>query len=604
MTLPLILKSATLSAATINPPLQTLASQIDRLSDIVEASSIAQSWYARDVPLAPGVVVGMAVYWNTDNARYEAGLAAATTDPVSGEFKLTDSSDAVGLVTAVNAGNIGDVLLDGIADVDLSSVISGAVAPGRYYLSNNTSGHLVPGLPPVSVFICRVLGKLNACHTVSQVLVRPQLRDALLDHLHYRFALACFPAGATTPPVYGHKHVITSPDPAKKGWLPANHAIFAGNAPLHAVFGYNLVADPALATVWPPVPVFSVAVILDRGIGQGAAELPQGSNGLVICDAHGIWWMSDCYSDAPWPMHLDTTIPYASSYPHATSNDECPRIDHMRIEVVYLRMLYANDRFVVTSLSTGVNSPLVLTGNDSIKGKTGDVSIAFEPGNAIIDTNAIGGTAIKSIGSDFKQSTGWLVEGLTTASSAVTLTATHTRRLNPADGSSPIVSQGIVQIDVASDPANRDLSPTLIRLAGAVERFYQNVPYIGFPANKETSIRMSFNVPLGGVPVSAKFRLRLMLLGRAAGTMTAMTASYRRAAILDQDATTNLPTSDTALTIDTTVTVTTDQLAGSISSPITVQPGDTVFITLTRPVDVSFNGEMGLVRISGIISVS
>ena len=229
------------------------------------------------------------------------------------------------------------------------------------------------------------------------MLVRPQLRDVLLDHAHHRFELACLPAGSVTPPAFGGKQKINSPDPTKKGWLPASHAVFMGLAPANAVFGYNMAMDPDLAAFWPPVPVFAVAVLRDVGTGHGAAEVPQGANGLVICDNNGIWWTTGCWGDAPWPVGLNNTVTPGSSYPHATTYDECPRIDHMRIVVAYIRMLVMNGNYVVTSLSTPAGSPLIVTGVASPHGKTGDVTVDFNPAAATTTTNALGGLVVKNL---------------------------------------------------------------------------------------------------------------------------------------------------------------------------------------------------------------
>ena len=604
MPIPLIPVGAPANAATFNAPLQALSANVDSALSMFEAASLGKSYCFYDAPIRSDVVVGTPVFWNSVTSQYEPGLASVTTDNY-GQFITSPSSDIVGIIIAVHPGNLGDVLIEGVANINLANVVSGPVVPGRYYLSSSTPGQLVGLQPPISIFVCRVLGQLNSCATVAQVLVKPQIRDVLLDHAHYRFPLACLPAGKTTPPAYGQNHVINSPDPTKIGWLPANHPVFNGLAPHNAVFGYNISKDPNLSQFWPPVPVWAVAVLLDNGTRYGATEIPQGPNGLVICDANGIWWMSSCYGDAPWPVGLNNTVVHGSSYPNAYDYDECPRIDHMRIEVVYLRMLVMNANYVVTSLSTPPGGPLVLTGTPSPAGETGNVTIAFNPTAATQTNNALGGLVVKGITPQLNIQEGWVLEGITTSSPAVVLGGSQTRHLTPTDPTTPLVYQGIVSVDMDPNPVDKELTPALIRLeTGAVDRLFEDIPYIGFPANKTTSIRMSFNIPPQGIASPSVFQLRLLMLGRTSGTLTAFTASYRQLAMPADNTAEAITATDTSFTINTAIPVTNGQLAQAQSAAISVMPGDTLFVTITRPTDVTFNGEIGLVRITGVVSVN
>jgi hypothetical protein len=44
--------------------------------------------------------------------------------------------------------------------------------------------------------------------------------------------------------------------------------------------------------------------------------------GLVVLDANGIWWLSDCHNDAPWPATYDSAV---SEPPLSEGYAECPR---------------------------------------------------------------------------------------------------------------------------------------------------------------------------------------------------------------------------------------------------------------------------------------
>lgn len=604
MPIPPIPIGAPATSATFNAPLQLLSAQIDRATEIFSDSAYGQSYFLRNVPVSPAVAVGMPVYWNKTTQRYEPAMAGATTNDY-GEFVLTDSSDCVGLVTAIFPGPTADIILDGVADINLSGVAS-TTTPGRYYLSSSTPGQLVELQPPVSVFICRILGTLDGCHAVPQVLVRPQIRDVLLDHTHYRFPLVCLPAGTTTPPAYGAKHVINSPDPTQQGWLPANNPAFNGLAPVGAVFGYNIAQDVNLSSFWPPVPVWAVSILLDQGIDQGAAEVPQGPQGRVICDVNGIWWLTDCYGNAPWPTNLNNTVHETGSSLAAHSVDRCPRPDYMRMSVVYLRMLVSNANYVVTSLSTPPGSALSLTGKPTPNGgEAGDVTIALNANLTQLSTNTVGSVVVKNITPQLGLESGPVIEGITTSSSSLIITGTQTRHLVPTDSTSPLVYQGIVDIEANLSPINTELAPPLYRLEGrAVERLYDEIPYIGLPTNSLSSVRMSFNVPPNGLPANAKFRLQFLLLGRASGTLPDLQLSYRQLPLTSVGVAENLPTTDTTLSINTVYAIGTNQLVTVLSSPISINPSDTLFVTVTRVVDSSYPGEIGLVRVGGIISAT
>lgn len=601
MPIPQIPVGAPATAATFNGPLQQLSAQVDRATSLFEASAQGQSYYLRSVPVSSNVVVGTPVYWNSIAQQYQPALAGATTNNY-GEFVLTDASDCVGLVTAVFAGNTADIIQQGIADINLSAV-SVSVAPGRYYLSSSVAGQLVSAQPPVSVFVCRILGVLDGCSPIAQVLVQPQIRDVLLDHTHYRFPLLCEPAGKTTPPAYGAKHVINSANTGLRGWLPASNPVFNGNAPVGAKFGYNIAQDPNLSAFWPPVPIYAVSLLLNHGIGQGATEVPLGHSGVAICDANGIWWLSDCYGNVPWPTSLNNTVD-DSLVGSSIANDECPRPDFMRLDVVYLRMLVSNANYVVTSLATPPGSPLVLAGKLTPNNTyAGDVEISLNANLTQLTTNTTGGLVVKNITSALGLNSGYVIEGLTTSSAGVVLTGTQTRHLTPTDATTPLVYQGVVDIEIDLSPVNKELPPVTLRLEGrAIERLYDDIPYIGLQPGLQSGVRMAFNVPPTGLPTNPKISLLLLLIGRASGTLPTLQLSYRQLAMPALDTVESFVTTDTAGTINTAFAVTANQLIAVQSAAISVNPSDSIFMTLTRVVDSSYAGEIGLIRIGAIIS--
>ena len=110
----------------------------------------------------------------------------------------------------------------------------------------------------------------------------------------------------------------------------------------------------------------SVAILWDKGEDLvGATEVPLGATGAAIVDANGIWWMSNCRGDVPWPENINTEI---------TANN-CPREEKMRVVLVFLRLLLGNNRRVVTSLDKDPVSPIQITNCDGIPAQTGDLKL-------------------------------------------------------------------------------------------------------------------------------------------------------------------------------------------------------------------------------------
>jgi hypothetical protein len=104
-------------------------------------------------------------------------------------------------------------------------------------------------------------------------------------------------------------------------------------------------------------------------------------------------------------------------------------------------------------------------------------------------------------------------------------------------------------------------------------------------------------------------RLRAQLFGRATGTLPELIVTYR---VLGRPETSalSLPAADVtpALTFLSSVPVTADTALEINSAPFAVSEGDTVLVTIRRPlIDGNADGylsEVGLLRLSGIITTT
>lgn len=608
-------------AGVVSRPDRALQDRTEYLRARLDASALGQALFDVNATVAPDVLAGEPVYWNVTTQRYERALAAVEPAPNTQTLVTSPSSDVMGLCFKKKAATLGDIVLRGIVQLpEIENAVTGPVAAGRYYLSADQSGKLVKDKPPVSVSVCYVQGTKDNCADAPWVVVMPQVRDFVEDHVHYRFELVARPAGEHDPVEAANAgvHTIIDADATMEGWLPADNAVFAGKAPTGAKFGYNIAQHVALSRVWPPLPVQAVAVLWDKGIDRvGATEIPLGPTGLCIVNKDGIWWMSDCYGEVPWSATLDTV----ASSEFYMSETTCPLTETTRVVLVFLRMVFGNDRSVVTSLKPAANSPITIANCDGLPpnsdaAMTGDLELGLNLSFLVDPNEALGGQAFKEITSEFKFKKGWVAEGVRAGSGPLTVTGTRTRVLTTAEktalglpsGDTSTLKQGIITLSYDDQLVEREISPQIIRLADTVERIYQDIPYLGFPDGQNAAVRVRLNVPASNIGDVLQMKIRVQLFGRGGtsvtpATLPAMTMTYRR---LSRPATggTVLPTTDTSLTFNAAVSVTIDKAIEVESQAFTVAEGDTVLVTLSRAGSVdSYAAEVGMLRMTGIVFV-
>jgi len=621
-------------AGIVSRPDRTLEERTDYLKDRLDAAAIGRVLVDSNATIAPDVLPGQPVFWNWVEHRYEKALAAAAPDPETQTLVVQPSSDCVGICVTKKSETLGDIVLRGIVDIaDLQNAIDGPITPGRYYLSSAVPGKLVKQRPAVTVSVCHVQGPKDSCTTVPRVVVMPNVRDFIDEHIHYRFDLATAPVGtAATQTINDVERVVITPPQnaavaaATPGWLPAGHSVFNGKAPNGALFGYNIAAHSALSNVWPPLPIQSVAMLWDKGDGHvGSTEIPLGRNGLAICDTNGIWWMSDCVGDVPWPETPTTD-------PNPPPVGECPRTENMRLAVVYLRMLVGNDRNSVTSLvkdvdadtgtltestpdATTVTSPISITNCADNPATTGDLQLNLDL--QIAEGDARGGQALKGVVNRHQLTRGWIAEGAFTLSNQIaitgsrsnprTLTTEEKQQFNLTTTNPITLHQGILRIDYTDQLVEREISPQIIRLSDTVERLYMDIPYLGFPGNQASLLRLRFNVPGSNLGDNLKMRIRVQLFGRD-GTQTqrkVMPSLYmtRRILALPVSAGADglaLETADTNLIFDSSANLYIDRVIQRDSDEFAVSEGDTVLVTIGRAEDNVY-GEIGVLRVTGIV---
>jgi hypothetical protein len=610
-------------AGVVSRPDRALTDRTEYLKQRLDAAALGQALFDVDATVAENVLPGQPVFWNPAAQRYELAFAAVESDPVTQALVTQASSDVLGLCYKKKGATLADIVLGGVVKLpEISNAVSGSVDPGRYYLSAAEPGKLVKDRPPVMVSVCYVQGAKENCADDPWVIVMPQIKDILEDHIHYRFELVARPAGEHDPDAAALSgyHTIDNADDTLEGWLPANAAVFQSKAPAGAKFGYNFSQHDAISRVWPPQPMQAVAMLWDKGINRvGAAEIPLGSAGLCVVDLNGIWWMADCYGEVPWPSDLNTT-PSAESE-SAGSEPSCPTTETMRLIVVFLRMLFGNDRSVVTSLKPAEGSPITVTNCDGLPASTdgaftGDLELGLNLQLLDDATEVSGGRVYKQITNDFKFRKGWVAEGVRINAGPLTLTSTRSRLLTTAEKESleldsndtSLLHQGLISLSYNDQLVEREISPQIIRLADTVERLYLDIPYLGFPESQDALMRVRLNVPSANLGSTLQLKLRVQLFGRASAALPPMYMTYRRIPRPGQTIEVGmpvLPNSDTALDFPVPTA------ALPINTPIevdseafTVAEGDTILVTLSRAGTAdSYAAEVGLLRLTGVIIV-
>jgi len=240
------------SAAVTNRPITQNDQNIRYMKQLLDAASTGEGSFARNCRMPTNALLGMAVYYNPATQLWEPALGTVSASG-GGGFVAAESSRVWGVIARKLTGTTGDILVGGSADINLTAAVTGTASEGTtYYLSGATPGMLVDTAPPSGIMVLRTAG-LNTDGT-HRVLLIPTFPQSLNNHTHMKYAMHAVTAGTHMVPDYDDVHRINPADPTIEGWLPADHAIFAGNAPTGAKFGYNMSVG-GLRAMWPPIPL-------------------------------------------------------------------------------------------------------------------------------------------------------------------------------------------------------------------------------------------------------------------------------------------------------------------------------------------------------------
>lgn len=578
------------SPGSVNSPLAQVQRNAAYLKELIEAAALGSTIYAREVTVEADAQVGMPVYYNSQSQRFERALAQ--TDVANGILVTAASADVWGIVATKHNSTLADLLLYGYAELDISAAVSGTVAAGTYYLSGSALGYLTQQRPSVTVPVLKSDGNGN-------VLVNPRFVDFLDSHRHYRFELTCLPAG--TAVLADGRWTITDADSTQTGWLPADDASFNGHAPVGAVFGYNIAAEAALQAAWPPLPASHVYLEWDRGTSAdiGFQGVPLGTTGQCRIDRYGIWWLSDCETDVPWPSDWATV---SESTSVSAGYVECPRNTEMGLILWFTKLNFFTDATVVTSLASLDERLKIYCAGTTTEGSVGDLEIDLDLDLTLGVDTSTGYLAVKTLNGD-KLDRGPIASGVYATTANVILTS----EFQTTDGDGNTVYHGAIALGVLS-AATQELGATLVRLDGATE---ETVPvlYVGLPADRETSFIVMFEVPADAPTEGLALAYRARILGRTAGTLPLLTVEYMVVARPTAGLVTPITVTEdyNPVTIDTVAVLdASNEAVEATATAFSVVPGDLVYIRVTRTPGAEYGdeyaGEIGLLQQVGVLT--
>jgi hypothetical protein len=546
------------SASETNKPTQDLTQRTQHLKEVLDALEAGQLLRMTNAVLQSGMVVGTPLYLDTDNV-FKPALAAIADDTVGG---LTAGSGYVfGILLALDTATSGTVALSGrissITEVQWAAVMEDAVfAPGHYFLSSEDEGKISLEPGPLAIYVGQALPD-------GTFLAKPA-PPVYGSHTHFQFDLVGDPAGTVVDPSVGNPHLVNTPNTAVRGWLPAAAPYFPTiQIPAGAKFGYNIQHpdEAELRASFPPIPLEGVS------FDQGGAIL---DSGTIVVNQFGIWWMTDDYGTAPWPVDYSVSL---------------------TAEVVqfwFSRLLFATSNAVVTRLEKHPQSVLDIqyvnaSGQPASSGRLLAKVTDVLPNLNDTDEGALG---LKSVSAG-KHRRGPVVSRIIPGAGVT---------INAANGTATEGYYGPMTLSVTNSDALQG-NADLVDLANARQDSINGIQVITLAAGRTSN--PIFNLEVSRLaPPTATLRLKPWLYSSLTGTVPAgVTIDYRIVAPSSTNAA--LPTSWTSLATLAGRAVVAGQAAEFDVTPdiANVPAGAIVQVRINRLSTDGFTGNLGFLRL-------
>ena len=215
----------TLSAASINPVVATLASRDQYLFEQINNIAAETMLVSTDQPINSSLSTnsqGTPVYFNTTSGTgiLYGALGAFSADTNTGQLSPSQSSYVFGIIKSVYAGAgtggiyYGDIYIRGLINdpninyynvLDTESQANTSVLnPGPLYLSTKAAGKLTIYPSGASIFVGYYLGGSGANNGVGQFILAPNIDS--LNQLYFNYHVFLAPDTAGTQ----HQEVDTT----------------------------------------------------------------------------------------------------------------------------------------------------------------------------------------------------------------------------------------------------------------------------------------------------------------------------------------------------------------------------------------------------------
>ena len=535
-----------------------------------------------DVPIADDVVPGDFVYLDGAARVFAKGLSKTVLR--DGVFIESESAQVWGVV--VRVGNKeADLCTSGLC-VFRTETAAYADYPdaGARYLSDRIPGEPTPKRHGPEKCLGYLIG-VKASGEV-QFFVRPHLTVDQRVHRHRSIELANVPAGSCDREVPG---MILQVRPDLAGWMPADHAVFAGKVLPGALCGYN----PAfLYKGWPLRYASNAGLRWQRHVTETddplLASVPPE---FYAIDDTTIWWLSDVY--LPWNSRTGYTDGRPLDIPDSAYGT--------RMWLDYIDLGLSDS--LVASLRTAPGSGLRLEkypfGGPAIHG---DLLLDFELAFRRREVGDVSGYAVKGI-DKFDLTCGPVVSGLKIDSSR--LQVIH------SDHCEKGYHFGRLVLGDPSGKIGRELPFEAVHLQGVEESVEREAIGLAFPTARESSFLARIVVPcdrnFDRFDVTLQFGILVTRSGNIAAD--ALKLSYRVIAAPPGNNTITQAFPQSGLNeLACDFSVRNSQYSQGYytaeSARFTVTPGDVLLVKMARTPPDNFNDRIILLRKSAILWIA
>lgn len=271
-----------------------------------------------------------------------------------------------------------------------------------------------------------------------------------------------------------------------------------------------------------------------------------------------------------------------------------------RVTLHFSKVQYSTRNSVVTSLQPDTNQPFKFVDCKGKESTGGDLYAQFTLNQEEVEDTEYKGTALKQFTEDWKSEITPVVHGIH-VNGNVSPTSTSTFTYNGVTYNS-----GAIKLDLSPYAPNTEIAPQIIKVGAAQEREVYGITYLGLPAGRSSSLRLKFEIPGNYSESPISFKLRMQCIATiGGGSYATATVSYYK--VCRANTVRDIENLATETEINCPFTRPSDEphkMFEVESSSITVNAGDTVIIIIYRDADTSYNADLAIARINGILNIA